>query len=86
MVIQLIVMLYENYCGIYFSNRSQNLRNIPPIDIEHLKEDTALFQDYVNSRDSIKPTIQPVSQTSANITPLNMLEYSQILVWNEFLH
>lgn len=39
----------------------ENLRNIPRIDIEQLKEDTALFQEYVNSRSSIKPSVQPVT-------------------------
>lgn len=39
----------------------ENLRNIPRIDIEQLKEDTALFQEYVNCRGSIKPSAQPVS-------------------------
>lgn len=37
----------------------ENLRNIPRIDIEQLKTDTALFQEYVNSRGPIKPSIQP---------------------------
>lgn len=37
----------------------EHLRNIPQIDIEQLKEDTALFQEYVDSRAPIKPVIQP---------------------------
>lgn len=36
-----------------------NLRNIPRMDIEQLKEDTALFQKYVNSRVPTKHSIQP---------------------------
>lgn len=37
------------------------LRNVPRIDIDQLKKDTVLFQQYVNSRVPIKPTIQPVA-------------------------
>lgn len=40
-----------------------NLRNVPRIDIEQLKEDTALFLDYVNNRIPIKPSTQPKSLT-----------------------
>ncbi len=41
-----------------------NLRNIPRIDIDQLKEDTARFQQYVNSVGSTSiPSIQPISLT-----------------------
>lgn len=41
----------------------ENLRNIPRIDIDQLKKDTALFQEYVNGKGARKSTssaIQPV--------------------------
>lgn len=39
----------------------KNLRNIPRINIDQLKEDTVLFQEYVNSKGTGKPSSQPMS-------------------------